>query len=343
MLRLGYRVEELQSDENDESGSKDPFVGTRFGQYQVFKKVAASALADAYSAYGVAGRGRRKIVTLEIIREEVSAAEGFSKAFAEAARAAALPDHPNLVRVSDHGVIDGHHYLANEYSAGRRLDVVLQGLRRLGVRPGVKFSMAVTRDIARSLGHAHTFHDSAGRRVELVHGDIRPGNIAVVHRAKSQLLGTGLALLARALGWPTAIEGPSIYLAPEQLTGGAVDARTDVFALGIVLWELLTGEPLFYGHSPPDAMWSVLHGDIFPPSFLVPQLPHELDRIVLTALAPDPARRYPTAAKLAGELAEMRFAPRGSDTFMPIRRVVGPARAEPRVMLLPRRRFALLN
>jgi serine/threonine-protein kinase len=343
MLRLGYRVEELQSDENDESGSKDPFVGTRFGPYQIFKKVAKCALADAYSAYGISGRGRRRIVTLEIIRQEVSQTEGFSKAFAEQARIAALPEHPNLARVGDYGVVDGRYYMANEYSAGRRLDVVLQGLRRLGVRPGVKFSVAVTRDIARSLGHAHALHDDAGRRVEVVHGDIRPGNIAVVHRAKSQLLGTGLALLARALGWPATVEGPSIYVAPEQLTGGAVDPRTDVFALGIVLWELLTGEPLFYGHSPPDAMWSVLHGDIFPPSFLVPQLPHELDRIVLTALAPDPARRYPTAAKLAAELAELRFAPRGSDTFMPIRRVAQPVRTEPIIMLLPRRRFALLN
>jgi serine/threonine-protein kinase len=333
MLRLGYRVEELQSDGNDDSGPKDPLVGTRFGAYQVFKKVAKSALADTYLAYGLASRGRRKMVALDIIREEVSEAEGFSNVFAEQARVSALPEHPNLVRVCDHGVIDGRYFFANEYSSGRRLDVVLQGLRRLGVRPGVRFSVALARDIARSLGQAHA----------VIHGDIRPGNIAVVHRAKSQLLGIGLARLARAIGWPAVIEGPCIYLAPEQLTGSAVDARTDVFSLGIVLWELLTGEPLFHGHSPPDAMWSVLHGDIFPPSFLVPHLPHELDRIVLTALAPDPARRYPSAAKLAVELAELKFAPRGSDSFLPIRRVAAPPRIEPKILLLPRRRFEMLN
>jgi serine/threonine-protein kinase len=342
MLRLGYRVEELKSADNDERGPKDPFVGTRFGPYRVLKKVATSALADAYSAYGLAGNGQRRIVTLEIIREEISRMEGFAKVFSEQARISALPEHPNLVRVSDYGVVDGRYYLSNEYSAGRRLDVVLQGLRRLGVRPGVKFSVAVARDVARSLGHAHALVDEAGRRLEVVHGDICPANIAVVHRAKSQLLGMGLARLARALGWPAATEGPSIYLSPEQLTGAAVDARTDVFALGIVLWELLTGEALFYGHSPPDAMWSVLHGDIFPPSFLVPQLPHDLDRIVLTALAPDPARRYPSAAKLAAELAELHFA-RENDAFVPIRRVTRRARTEPTIMLLPRRRFALLN
>jgi serine/threonine protein kinase len=326
MLRLGNRVEEFQS----ESGPKDPLVGTRFGTYQIFKKVAESALADAYLAYALAGRGRKRIVSLEIVREDVSQVEGFSDIFAEQARISTLPDHPNLVRVCDHGVVDGRYYLANEYSAGRRLDLVLQGLRRLGVRPGVRFSIAVVRDVARSLER-------------VVHGDIRPGNVAVVHRAKSQLLGIGLARLARAIGWPAAVEGPCIYLAPEQLTGASVDVRTDVFCLGIVLWELLTGEPLFYGHSPPDAMWSVLHGDIFPPSFLVPQLPHELDRIVLTALSPDPARRYPSASKLASELASLRFAPRGSDTFLPIRRIARPARTEPTMMLLPRRRFEMLN
>jgi serine/threonine protein kinase len=344
MLRLGYRVEELQSDGNDESGPKDPLVGTKFGAYQVFKSVAKSALADTYLAYGLASRGRRKIVALDIVREEVSQTEGFAKRFADQARTSMLPEHPNLVRVCDHGVVDRRYYLANEYSAGRRLDVVLRGLRRLGVRPGVRFSVALARDIARSLGQAHAVRDDAGRRVEVVHGDIRPGNIAVVHRAKSQLLGIGLARLARAIGWPSVIEGPCIYLAPEQLTGAAVDARTDVFSLGIVLWELLTGEPLFYGHSPPDAMWSVLHGDIFPPSFVVPHLPHELDRIVLTALAPDPARRYPSTARMATELAELRFAPRGSDAFLPIRRKVASIpRTEPRIMLLPRRRFEMLN
>jgi serine/threonine-protein kinase len=343
MLRLGYRVEELQSDENDESGPKDPLVGTKFGAYQVFKKIAKSALADTYLAHGIASRGRRKMVGLDVIHEEVSQADGFSDVFAEQARISALPEHPNLVRVCDHGVVDGRYYLANEYTSGRRLDVVLQGLRRLGVRPGVRFSVALARDIARSLGQAHAIREEGGRRIEVVHGDIRPGNIAVVHRAKSQLLGIGLARLARAIGWPSSIEGPCIYLAPEQLTGGTADVRSDVFSLGIVLWELLTGEPLFYGHSPPDAMWSVLHGDIFPPSFLVPQLPHELDRIVLTALAPDPARRYPSAAKMAIELAELRFAPRGSDTFVPIRRTAAPPRIEPKILLLPRRRFEMLN
>jgi serine/threonine-protein kinase len=345
MLRLGYRVDEFQSDANGEVNDepKDPLVGTRFGSYQIFKKVARCALADAYLAYALASRGRKRIVTLEIIREEASRAEGFADAFAEQARISSLPDHPNLVRVCDHGFVDGRHYLANEYSAGRRLDVVLQGLRRLGVRPGVRFSVALTRDIARCLGQAHTVRDESGRRVEVVHGDIRPANIAVVHRAKSQLLGIGLARIARAIGWPAAVEGPCIYLAPEQLTGGRIDARTDVFSLGIVLWELLTGEALFYGHSPPDAMWSVLHGDIFPPSFLVPQLPHEVDRIVLTALAPDPARRYPSAAKLAEELAALRFSRRGSDTFVALRRAVRPHRVEPMIMLLPRRRFEMLN
>ena len=89
---------------------------------------------------------------------------------------------------------------------------------------------------------------------------------------------------------------------------------------------------------------SVLHGDIFAPSFLVPQLPHELDRIVLTALAPDPARRYPSAAKLADELAALRFSPRGSDTFVPLpRRAARAHRADPVIMLLPRRRFEMLN
>jgi hypothetical protein len=90
-------------------------------------------------------------------------------------------------------------------------------------------------------------------------------------------------------------------------------------------------------------MWSVLHGDIFPPSFLVPKLPAELDRIALTALAPDPQRRYPSPAKLASELAELRFAARASDTFVPVRRAIRGPRVEPTILLLPRRRFNALN
>ena len=342
MLRFGYRVEELQSDEDSEPGPKDPLVGRRFGGYQVFKKVGQSAVADTYWADRIGSHGRRTPITLEIIREEVAHAEGFSNVFAEEARISALPHHPNLARVCDHGVVDGRFYLANESSAGRRLDLMLQGLRRLGVHPGIRFSVGLVLDIARTLGPSRARREQ-GRPAEVVHGDIRPSNITVVHRAKAQLLGLGLARLARAMGWPAAIDGPRIYLAPEQITGGAVDARTDVFSLGIILWELLTGEPLFYGHSPPDALWSVLHGDVFPPSLLVPELPPELDRIVLTALSPDPARRYPSASKLACELSIVKFAPQLRDAFVPARRVALAPRSEPKILLFPRRRFELLN
>jgi eukaryotic-like serine/threonine-protein kinase len=218
---------------------------------------------------------------------------------------------------------------------------MLQGLRRLGVHPGMRFSVALVRDIARALGAARALGND--RSLEVVHGDIRPSNIVVIHRAKSQLRGLRLARLARAMGWPATVEGPCIYLAPEQLTGGAADARTDVFSLGIILWELLTGEPLFYGHSAPDALWSVLHGEVLPPSLLVPQVSLELDSIVLTALARDPARRYTSAAKLAAELSTVKVAQRKSDVFVPIRRAARPPRPEPKMLILPRRRFELLN
>ena len=132
-------------------------------------------------------------------------------------------------------------------------------------------------------------------------------------------------------------------MAPEQITDGAVNTRTNVFSLDIILWELLTSKPLFYGHSPPDALWSVLHGDVFPPSLLVSELPPELDRIVLTALSRDPARRYPSASKLASELSIVKFAPQLRDAFVPARRVALAPRSEPKILLFPRRRFELLN
>jgi serine/threonine-protein kinase len=346
MLGRGYRVDELESelesDAGGEPGPQDPLVGKRFGAYHVFKKVGGNALADTYWADWLGNRGRRTPVTLEIIREEVSRVEGFSKVFAEQARISAMPQHPNLNRTCDYGNVAGRFFLANEYSSGRRLDLVLQGLRRLGVQPGLKFSVALVRDVARTLGASRALRESDGSS-EIVHGDIRPSNISVVHRAKSHLLGIGLARLARAIGWPASVEGPCIYMAPEQLTGSPVDPRTDVFSLGIILWELFTGEPLFYGHSPPDALWSVLHGDVFPPSLLAPQIPLELDCIVLTALSADPARRYASPAKLAAELSSVRMATRRSDAFIPLRRVAQGPRAEQKLLILPRRRFELLN
>jgi serine/threonine protein kinase len=291
-------------------------VGVPFGRYRLLDKIASGGMADIFRGVAVGAQGFERVVAIKRIREEASQVTDIGEMFADEARVSALLEHPNIVQVYDFGAVEGNYYIAMEYLRGRNLDEVLRALRGVGERLAPALAVFIAGEVARGLAYAHGFRDKRGRRMDIIHRDISPANIMLLHAGAVKLLDFGIARVTSELrmaitrGRGGALKGKSPYVSPEQIVGDEVDARSDIFALGAVLWEALTGHRLFTGESDLDTMEAVMHSEIRRPSELVPGLPSALDHIVLTALARDVRYRYDSADQMAADLeAVMRSLP----------------------------------
>jgi serine/threonine protein kinase len=278
-----------------------------FGRYRLLQRIGSGGMAEIFRAIAVGEQGFERTVAIKRIRAEVAELADIGKLFADEARVSALLDHPNIVQVYDFGAVEGTYYIAMEYLKGRNLEQVLSVLRQRGERLAPSLAVLIARDVARGLGYAHTLTDERGRPLRIVHRDVSPANVMLSQMGAVKLLDFGIARITSELRLAVtrgrALRGKCPYLAPEQITNeGEADARTDVFALGAVLWEMLTGRRLFVGSSDFEVLVNVLNRDIPPPSALVPGLPARLDEIVLTALSRDLGRRYQSADLLASAL-----------------------------------------
>jgi eukaryotic-like serine/threonine-protein kinase len=293
----------------DEPERPTPPTGASFGRYRLLERIGAGGMAEIYKAVVVGDQGFTRTVAIKRIREEVAQVADIGRLFADEARLSALLDHPNIVQVIDFGQVAGSHYLAMEHLKGKNLDEVMFVLRRRNERLEPALALFIAREVARGLGYAHAVCDERGRPLTIVHRDVSPANIMLVHAGAVKLLDFGIARitseLRQAVTQGRGLRGKCPYLAPEQITGGAVDGRSDIFALGVVLWEMLTGQRLFDGDTDLATIESVLNRDIPPPSAVTGDLPGALDGIVMAALARDPDRRYRSAEDLAADLDEV--------------------------------------
>jgi hypothetical protein len=301
-----------------------------FGRYRLIERIGAGGMAEIWRAVAVGEQGFERTVAIKRIREEVAQLADIGRLFADEARLSALLDHPNIVQVYDFGTVDGACYIAMEYLPGRNLDQVLLALRRTGERVEPGLAAFIAREVARGLAHAHGLRDGRGRPYHIVHRDVSPANVMLLQAGAVKLLDFGIARvtseLRLAVTQGRALRGKCPYLAPEQITGGPVDGRSDIFALGVVLWEMLTGQRLFGGESDLDTIANVMNRVIPRPSTLAPGVPAGLDRIVMAALARDTDRRYRLADFMAADLDEvMRTMPgRHDDLPALIGRLFGP-------------------
>jgi len=279
--------------------------GDRFGRYRLLELIGRGGMAEVFRAVGPGGSQAASFV-IKRIRPDRSDSPSFVQMFCDEARISALLDHPNIVRVFDFGQIDGAYFMAMEYLDGHDLSAVLraQRARRRPMPPPV--AAFVAREAARALEHAHAARLPGGEPGDIVHRDVSPGNVMLLWSGAVKILDFGIAKAASqarsaddADGRPR-LAGHLGYLAPEQLRGGDVDRRADVFSLGVVLFEMLTGHRLFTGRDEFETMRSVLHEPLTPR--LVSGLPSGMRVILEHALARDPVQRTPTAGELADDL-----------------------------------------
>ena len=212
--------------------------------------------------------------------------------FRREARAAARLNHPGIVTVYDSGSQGGAHYIVMELVDGRPLSSVLRRRGRLAPGPAV----AIAARVARALAYAH--------RNGIVHRDVKPANIMVTRSGRVKVMDFGIArvLSSHTLTDTAAVLGTASYLSPEQAQGRPIDARSDVYALGVVLYHLVSGRPPFNGESALSVAFQHIERDPEPPSRLAPAVPSNVDAEVLRALAKDPAERHASADEMADSL-----------------------------------------
>jgi serine/threonine protein kinase len=268
----------------------------QLGRYTLLCHFATGGMASLYLARFTGPDGFEKRVAIKQIHEHLNTQEEFIKMFVDEARLAARITHPNVVQVMELGAAGASHFIAMEYVNGESLAALIRRSK-----PPYPLCARIVADSAAGL---HAAHELRGRDDELlgvVHRDVSPQNILISYEGAVKVVDFGVARARDRLQQATragVVKGKYSYMAPEQLEGGAIDRRADIFALGIVLYEVTTRHRLFKGESEAETIAKVARGKIVPPSRLVFDYPPSLERIVLKALQRDPALRHQSAAEL---------------------------------------------
>jgi len=268
-----------------------------FGSYVLERWLAQGGMANIFLATYTGPLGFEREVVLKVILPEYAHHPGFISMFLDEARLAARLNHPNIVQVHDLGQVGGYYYIAMEYVAGPSLSRAVARARREGRTLSTGLTLFVIGELLEALSYAHQRRDRSGRPLGIVHRDVTPQNVLLSFDGHAKLTDFGVAKANINLHDSQAgvIKGKYSHMAPEQCLGRPVDERADLFAVGIVLHELLTGKPLFLRPTTYEMMRAVIDEPIPSPSEINPKSPGELDGVVLKALARNPVHRYPNA------------------------------------------------
>ncbi len=268
-------------------------AGASLGPYCITAHLATTPLAEVYRAHQAS---LDREVTLKVLSPQVTAKPGFLDRFRREARAAAQLHHPNIVPVLDFGAEGDLCYLVTAYVPGPTLEERLEGARASGERLGLSEAARIARDAGAALDYAH--------RRGVVHGNVSPAEIVLAADGEVALGGFGLSSLAEGMGLGDWLQAPlsPAYLSPEQGRGQPAGPAGDLYSLGAILYEALTGRPPFVAASPLDVVVKHLSEPPAAPRSLAPDLPPAVEQALLKALAKDPAGRWGSGAELVGAL-----------------------------------------
>ncbi len=281
----------------------------RYGRYYLIERIGRGGMAEVFRAVAQGVEGFRRVFVIKRLRPEKLDSAELVRMFCDEARLSALLHHPNVVQVYDFGQITGTYFLAMEYLRGKDLAAVMKASRaaRRAVSPPI--AAYVAQHVAIGLHYAHTLSRMDGRPLGIVHRDVTPSNIMLQRSGAVKILDFGIAqatnFARQAETGGGRVKGKLAYLSPEQVRLEPLDGRSDVFALGVVLWEMLTGQRLFAAENEFLTMRGVLTQPIPTPSTLRPQVPASLDAIVARALQRDRDKRYPDARVMADDLEQV--------------------------------------
>jgi eukaryotic-like serine/threonine-protein kinase len=277
-----------------------------FGKYELLKRIAAGGMAEIFSARMTGAGGFEKTVALKRILPELAGRPEYVNMFLDEARIAASLDHPNIVQVYDIDQVEGQYFMTMEYLRGHDLRFVLKELRRSGAGMPMALALRVVSEVASGLHYAHEKRGLDGQPLGIVHRDISPKNIFITFDGVVKLLDFGIAKAHQRLSVTRTgtLKGRYPYMAPEQVVDDAVDARADVFALGICLWEMTTMRRLFQGKSAYEILKKIRDDRVTRPSEIVPGYPPAVEKVVMRALTKDRDRRYQSCLAMQRDLED---------------------------------------
>ena len=276
----------------------------RLGRYTLHGEIAAGGMATVHFGRLAGEGGFSRIVAIKCMHKHLAEDPEFRAMFLDEARLAARIRHPNVVSTIDIGSSEEGMFLVMEYVAGESLAALMRACARKQEGIPTSVTIRVLIDALYGLHAAHIATDDAGKPLSIVHRDVSPQNILVATDGHARVLDFGIAKAAGRSHTTRdgQLKGKFRYMAPEQVRDGPVNARTDVYAASVVLWELLTAQSLFRGSNDAAIVAKVLEGVVPAPSKLAPALAPELDAIVLRGLAREPADRFESAEQMAEAL-----------------------------------------
>ncbi len=273
----------------------------RFGPYELLDRVAIGGMAEVFKAKKTGVEGFEKVVALKRILPHLSDNKEFLDMFVDEAKMVAGLTHPNIVQIYELNRIDKSYYIAMEYVHGRDLRTIMRRAREKGLRMPLDLSLRVVSQVCAALEYAHRKKDDRGRPMDIVHRDVSPQNILISFEGDVKLVDFGIAKAATKASNTDrgALRGKLLYMSPEQAWGRTIDRRSDVFSLGIVLYEMVTETKPFIGAGTELTILELVRQCVITPAREVnPRVPEALDRVIMKALARDPNERFQDAGQM---------------------------------------------
>ena len=280
----------------------------QFGNFVLLNRVAFGGMAEVFRARLQGHVGFQRIVAVKRILPEYSEDPTFIQMFTDEARIAGSLTHPHIVQINELGEVDGIYYISMEFIDGIDLARVIKIRRTLEQPIPLGIILDITIPVCKALHYAHTALDPNNKPLNMIHRDVTPHNILISKKAEIKLTDFGIAKASQNISTTAVgeLKGKLSYMSPEQAEGRPLDQRTDIFQVGIVLYEMLTLRKMFEGNSDKSVLHKIQNGLYPTPRQVTATIPELMEQITLKALAVDPKHRYQTAQELEQDLVKLR-------------------------------------
>src|SRR5689334_1079732 len=278
-----------------------------FGKYLLLERVSVGGMAEVFIAKAFGVEGFERFLAIKKILPTMAEDQEFITMFIDEARISVQLNHANVVHIHELGKYEDAYYIAMEYVAGRDLRTILERYRRRKEIMPTAQAVFVASKMCEGLDYAHRKKDARGVDLGIIHRDVSPQNILCSYEGEVKIIDFGIAKAANRSQKTQAgiLKGKFGYMSPEQVRGLPIDRRSDIFALGVILYEMLTGEKLFVGESDFSTLEKVRNAEVASPRQFNPNIPAGLEKVVLKSLARETEDRYQWGSDLAEDL--MRF------------------------------------
>lgn len=281
----------------------------RFGKYLLLDRIALGGMAELYRAMITGVQGFEKLIAVKKILPHLTIEEELVHSFIDEAKLAALLHHQNIVQIYDFGSVEKSYFIAMEYLFGKDLRYVTEKAKQTGRPLSLEHALFIVSRVASGLHYAHNLKDFQGKPLNIIHRDISPQNVFITYEGDVKVVDFGIAKAATqsTMTQVGMIKGKVAYMSPEQAEGKAIDYRSDIFSLGIILYELVTGQRMFQGDTM-QILSKVRSGEFVSADQIVKDLPDKLYEILNHALAKDAEKRYESCNDMLSDLEECMYA-----------------------------------